>query len=299
MLKPEALARFEHLAGAIIFYRISLIMQKKLLIIVVVAAAAILAFVIIKKEAMAPGPNGEPTVSPSPTHEPNIIILSPMDGEQVTNPIRMTGKARVFEATFAYRLKDANGKLLYEGFGMTTGSSVPDYGDFDFKIGVPVGATKDLTVEVFEYSAKDGSVINLDSVKVQLANMTTSKVKVYFSNNKLDPAVSCTKVFPIEREILKTQEVGFVAIFELLRGVLPSESKDYQPSIPKGTILNSLIIRDGTAYVDFNHVLEMDGGGSCHVQAIRAQITDTLKQFPTVKSVVISINGRTEDILQP
>lgn len=289
------------MAGALIFYRIFLIMLKKFLIIAgVVAAVAVLAFVVMKKEAVAPGLNGESaTTSPSPTYEPNIIILSPMDGEQVTNPIHVTGKARVFEATFAYRLKDANGKLLYEGFGMTTGSSVPDYGDFDFKIGIPVGATKDLTVEVFEYSAKDGSVINLDSVKVRLVNMETSKVKAYFSNNKLDPAISCTKVFPIEREIFQTKEVGFVAIFELLRGVLPGESKDYLSSIPEGTILNSLIIRDGTAYADFNHVLEMNGGGSCHVQAIRAQITETLKQFPTVKNVVILVNGRTEAILQP
>jgi len=35
------------------------------------------------------------------------------------------------------------------------------------------------------------------------------------------------------------------------------------------------------------------------VTAIRAQITETLKQFPTVENVVISIDGRTEDILQP
>ncbi|PIP22172.1 MAG: hypothetical protein COX38_02115, partial [Candidatus Nealsonbacteria bacterium CG23_combo_of_CG06-09_8_20_14_all_39_25] len=45
--------------------------------------------------------------------------------------------------------------------------------------------------------------------------------------------------------------------------------------------------------------LEFQVGGSCKVSAIRAQITQTLKQFPTVDEVVISINGRTEDILQP
>ena len=33
--------------------------------------------------------------------------------------------------------------------------------------------------------------------------------------------------------------------------------------------------------------------------AIRVQITETLEQFPTVDSVIISIDGRTEDILQP
>ena len=32
---------------------------------------------------------------------------------------------------------------------------------------------------------------------------------------------------------------------------------------------------------------------------VRFKIEATLKQFPTVKNVVISINGRTEDILQP
>jgi len=35
------------------------------------------------------------------------------------------------------------------------------------------------------------------------------------------------------------------------------------------------------------------------VAAIRAQIRETLKQFPTVDEVIISIDGRTEDILQP
>jgi hypothetical protein len=35
------------------------------------------------------------------------------------------------------------------------------------------------------------------------------------------------------------------------------------------------------------------------VAAISAQIRETLKQFSTVKGVIISIDGRTEDILQP
>jgi spore germination protein GerM len=45
--------------------------------------------------------------------------------------------------------------------------------------------------------------------------------------------------------------------------------------------------------------LEFQVGGSCRVAAIRAQITDTLKQFPPVDEVIISIDDRTEDILQP
>ena len=39
--------------------------------------------------------------------------------------------------------------------------------------------------------------------------------------------------------------------------------------------------------------------GSCRVLAIRAQIESTLKQFPSIKKVVISVNGRTGEVLQP
>jgi len=45
--------------------------------------------------------------------------------------------------------------------------------------------------------------------------------------------------------------------------------------------------------------IEYQMGGSCRVSAIRSQITQNLLQFPTIKNVIISVNGRTEDILQP
>ena len=54
-----------------------------------------------------------------------------------------------------------------------------------------------------------------------------------------------------------------------------------------------------TLLVDFDPQLEFQVGGSCRVAAISSQIRQTLMQFPTVKSVIISIDGRTEDILQP
>jgi spore germination protein GerM len=41
------------------------------------------------------------------------------------------------------------------------------------------------------------------------------------------------------------------------------------------------------------------GGGSARVDMIRQQITQTLKQFPTVNEVRIAIEGETEGVLQP
>ncbi|MCX6760220.1 MAG: GerMN domain-containing protein, partial [Candidatus Nealsonbacteria bacterium] len=69
--------------------------------------------------------------------------------------------------------------------------------------------------------------------------------------------------------------------------------------INTGVKIQKLTIENGIAKVDFDEQLENGVGGSCKVSAIRAQITQTLKQLSTVMSVIISINGRTEDILQP
>ena len=128
----------------------------------------------------------------------------------------------------------------------------------------------------------------------------TLKVKVYFNNNKLDPEFSCNKVFPVEREITKTQAVARAALEELLKGSSEKEKVEgFFTSINPGVKIQSLVIENGTVKVDFDEQLEFQVGGSCRVAAIRAQITQTLKQFPTVNDVIISINGRTEDILQP
>ncbi len=128
----------------------------------------------------------------------------------------------------------------------------------------------------------------------------TTKVKIYFNNSKLDPEVSCNKVFAVEREILKTPAVGQAALENLLKGPTDTEKAEgYSTSINPEVKIQKLIIDNGTAKVDFDEQLEFQVGGSCRVAAIRAQITQTLKQFSTVKEVIISINGRTEDILQP
>lgn len=137
-------------------------------------------------------------------------------------------------------------------------------------------------------------------VVIGVSNPETIKLKVYFNNNNLDPEISCNKVFNTERIVAKTEGVARAAIEELLKGPTEAEkSAGYYTNINAGTNIQKLIIENGTAKVDFNNKLESGIGGSCMVSAIRAQITETLKQFNTIQNVVISIDGRTEDILQP
>ena len=137
-------------------------------------------------------------------------------------------------------------------------------------------------------------------VMLQKSSSAKNVVKAYFNNNQMDPEYSCNKVFPLEREVPKTTAVAKAAVEELLRGISLSEKNaGYFTSINEGVKIQSLIIENGVAKVDFNGQLEFQVGGSCKAQAIRAQIEQTLKQFSTVRSVAISIDGRIEDILQP
>lgn len=129
----------------------------------------------------------------------------------------------------------------------------------------------------------------------------TMTVKVFFGNSKLNPEIlDCQKNFSAERTIPKTLAVGRAALEQLLAGPTDKEKAEgYFTSINSGVVIQSLTIENGVAKVDFNEQLEYQVGGSCRVAAIASQIRETLKQFPTVNDVIISINGRTEDILQP
>lgn len=126
-------------------------------------------------------------------------------------------------------------------------------------------------------------------------------VRVFFNNTKFDPGLTdCSQVYPVKRTIPSTQAVARAALEELFKGLLPGE-KDlgYLTNLNSGVKIQKLTIANGVAQVDFSAELEKNGGGSCRTAAIIAQIKETLKQFPTVQNVIISIDGRTEDILQP
>ena len=128
----------------------------------------------------------------------------------------------------------------------------------------------------------------------------TMTVKIFFGNIKEDPEVlNCQKVYSVERQVLENKAM-IQALEELLKGpTLEEQEKGYLTNINFGVNINSLIVENNIAKVDFDEQLEYQVGGSCRVMAIRSQITGTLVQFPEINDVIISINGHTEDILQP
>lgn len=129
------------------------------------------------------------------------------------------------------------------------------------------------------------------------------KIAAYYNNTKKDPGMpDCSKVYSLEREAEKKYDSE---VINTVRGLLTplSESEKaagWVSSIPPSTFLKYVTITNGAAKVNFTAGLNQISG-SCAVTAARAQITQTLLQFPYVTSVVICVedNCNQDEILQP
>lgn len=243
---------------------------------------------------------------PDVTEDKDVQVFNIKEGDTINSPLVVEGKAKgtwFFEASFPIKITDEAGTVLGSSYVQAQGEwTTTDFVPFKGEISY---ASKE-GGKGFLVLAKDnpsGLPENDKEIKIPVVLSPSEfiKIKIYFNNSKLDPEVSCNKVFPVEREIQKVESIGSAALWELLKGPTDEEkSRGFFTSINSGVILKGLnIASNGIATAEFDEKLDEGVGGSCKVSAIRAQITETLKQFPTVKKVIISINGRTEDILQP
>ncbi len=99
---------------------------------------------------------------------PAILVESPLYFQDVGNPVRATGTANTFEATFQYQLTDTDGRIVDEDF-VTATSGTGTRGTFDFttkEYEIPFDGFGALIV--YELSAKDGSRINLREIPVHM-----------------------------------------------------------------------------------------------------------------------------------
>lgn len=248
------------------------------------------------------------TISPPSTSIPtqrqleaNIRIRSPKPNNVVSLPIIITGEARVFENQLRHRLIECDGRTLHEGIMTAQSPDIGLYGSFRTEItSIPNIQGKNGCIEVFSDSPKDGSEINMVTLPITFDFTNTLVVKAFFGGKQAPEGAECTTVYPVERRIVKSQSTARAALEELLKGPMIFEKNNgYFTNINPNVKIQKLTIMNGVARADFDIRLEEGVGGSCKVTAIRLQINQTLKQFPTVKEVIISIDGRTEDILQP
>jgi hypothetical protein len=98
--------------------------------------------------------------------KPAVIITSPAPGAKVKSPLRVTGTADVFEATFRIQLVDAStGTTVFSEQMVMASCGTGCRGTFDIVMGFPP-ITGALKLKAFEYSSKDGHRIDLAEVAV-------------------------------------------------------------------------------------------------------------------------------------
>lgn len=291
--------------------------MKKIVIISIVLAVLIIGSVlaIIFKLPQSifgqkPTPTPAPTLTPSPSLGVGIVVTSLQPNDVISSPLKIDGYVNgggwiAFEGQVGtVNLLDANGRMISSSILAVPGEWMKNPPiNFETMMMFEKPQTE-IGSLIFKSENPSGNPDNNKEYTLPIrfiaAKQETMDVKVYFNNSKLGQDYSCNMVSMILREIPKTEGVARAALEELLKGPTDQEkASGYFTSINQGVKIQSITIENGVAKADFDEQLEYQVGGSCKVSAIRAEITQTLRQFPAVKSVVISIDGRTEDILQP
>ncbi len=128
-------------------------------------------------------------------------------------------------------------------------------------------------------------------------NYPTRETTIFLGNTALNPnAIDCSKVFPVKRRIKDEPNVATLTIEKLILGPNELEKTHGYYSSLGDAELNSINIMGDVATIDFE---KLPSGGSCLVGQARAQIETTLKQFDTIKEVIITLKGDSVDVLQP
>jgi len=227
----------------------------------------------------------------------NSICVDPSFAKDtLTSPFVASGTAIAFENTFAWKLLDGSGNVLDHGTVTTNPADAGQPGTYqmrEFLLTVP--KTSAGTLELLEYSAKDGAEIHVVKIPVKLP---TTAMKSRFYMPISSGTNDCSAVSSVEINVVKSGLPVETALRALL-AIGPTMSS-MRSAIPPDTHLVSLVVNKGTATVVLSSELQNYGGGSCNVSAIRAQIEQTLKQFSSVNNVVISQVGKTPaETLQP
>ena len=130
----------------------------------------------------APAASPQTTTEPTETIEPSetetagaedrtITITAPEGGTAITSPVTVNGEANYwpFEANLTGQVKDAAGNILGVAPLTVQSPGPPDGGPFEGQIEFDAPLTEqDGTIEVFEASAKDGTIVAIATVPVRL-----------------------------------------------------------------------------------------------------------------------------------
>lgn len=231
-----------------------------------------------------------------------VRVHAPSPGETVESPLWIKGKARggwFFEASFPISLVLEDGSVVAEDYATAADEwMTEEFVSFSAEI-LFSHPDEGSGMLILHRSNPSGLPEREEEVRipVHFSGAETVEVSVHFGR---EGATQCEETVAVPRVITRTEEPVRAALEHLLAGPTPEErEREHFSSIPSGVTIQRFTIVEGTVEVDLSEELEAGTGGSCRAQAIRSQIENTLLQFSAVDAVVISVDGRVDDILQP
>lgn len=140
-------------------------------------------------------------------------------------------------------------------------------------------------------------------------SVSTLQIKLYFGDAAIVAERDCRATKSVIRTIAKTPRVADAALRLLFQGVTPDEKKlgltssfagltdsESKPVEPLLNYYKGITITNGVATVKFsNPALTYLNNTACIQATVKAPIEDTLLQFPSVKSIQYSIDGKIFD----
>lgn len=132
-------------------------------------------------------------------------------------------------------------------------------------------------------------VSSLTLTEVESAALNNSiKVKVYYKTLRGDKLCSETKLLQFTDKDRKLDVLASKILELALSG--PSNTSLVK-TLPEGTKLNNLKIKNGVAYVDFNEAFAKGLKDSNEAVFIAYSVANTLTEFKNVNRVAITCNG--------
>ncbi|OGZ27431.1 MAG: hypothetical protein A2365_03070 [Candidatus Nealsonbacteria bacterium RIFOXYB1_FULL_40_15] len=137
------------------------------------------------------------------------------------------------------------------------------------------------------YTASDTKEEFVEGEQTRREDIET--LALYFGNSrKMDLPIDCGWVYPVEREVKEKSERS--SLEELLGGPSGEEEKNgYFSAIKKGVQLEEFLIDGKTAKIRLSSDPMPDLGGLCSKAMIKSQIEQTLKQFPGIEDIEITV----------
>jgi immunoglobulin-like protein involved in spore germination len=157
-------------------------MRRLLFVLAILSSACVDRTVVTTTPSASPTPtptqaSAATTSTPTPTPTPtalvsargSIVVREPRANDRVRSPLTISGDASVFEANLEWQVTDTAGRALARGF-TTASAGAPARGTFTISATYTEPATDEFGfAEVFDRSAKDGSVDEIVRVPIILA----------------------------------------------------------------------------------------------------------------------------------